>query len=65
MFKRLHALGRNLARMGRLMVGVPDYQTYLARRRHFSAQAPVMTEAEFVRYCNQRRLGGRRPGGCC
>jgi uncharacterized short protein YbdD (DUF466 family) len=65
MSEQLREMVRKLRQMGRLMVGIPDYQTYLARRRHFSAQAAVMSEAEFVRYCNQRRLGGRRPGGCC
>jgi len=64
-FDRLCHLAARLAQMGRLMVGVPDYDAYLARRRHFAAQARVMSRAEFVRYCSERRLGGRGPGGCC
>jgi uncharacterized short protein YbdD (DUF466 family) len=64
-FDRVRDIGNLLARTARLMVGVPDYAAYLARRRQFNPHAQVMTYAEFVRYCGERRLGGRGPGRCC
>lgn len=63
--EQLHQLWRRLAEVARLMVGVPDYAAYLARRQQCAAHAPVLSRAEFVRHCNQRRLGGRGPGRCC
>jgi uncharacterized short protein YbdD (DUF466 family) len=65
MFDAVRLLARRVIETARLMVGVPDYAAYLARRRQFSATASVMSHAEFVRYCSERRLGGRGPGGCC
>jgi uncharacterized short protein YbdD (DUF466 family) len=65
MAERLIAFWRMAVRTARLMVGVPDYDTYLAQRRRFAARAPVMSREQFVRLCAERRLGGRGPGGCC
>ncbi|MBV8045669.1 MAG: putative selenoprotein [Paludibacterium sp.] len=62
-----HWLGwwRQWSAAARLLVGVPDYEAYLVRRRRYRADAPVLSRGEFVRYCAERRLGGRRSGGCC
>jgi uncharacterized short protein YbdD (DUF466 family) len=51
--------------MARLMVGVPDYETYLARRRQAGGRQPLLSRGEFVRRCAERRLAGRGPGKCC
>lgn len=53
-----------LARMARLMVGIPDYEAYAAhcRRRHPERAPP--TREEFVRLCAERRLGGSG-SRCC
>jgi uncharacterized short protein YbdD (DUF466 family) len=56
---------RLLVQGARLMVGVPDYDGYVAQRRHFNPEAPVMSRAEYVRRCGERRFGGRSPRGCC
>ncbi|TDR80723.1 CstA-like transporter-associated (seleno)protein [Paludibacterium purpuratum] len=62
MAERLALWWRRLVQTARLMVGVPDYDAYLARRR---GNTPPLSRAAFVRYCAERRLGGRRPGRCC
>jgi uncharacterized short protein YbdD (DUF466 family) len=55
------------ARAARLMVGVPDYETYVAHRRAEHPDEPVMTYEEFY----QNRLQARytidkdRLRGCC
>ena len=65
MVERVRGGWRWLATLARLMVGVPDYEAYVARRRRYDAGASVMSRAAFVRHCAERRLGGRRQGGCC
>ena len=50
----------------RLMVGVPDYETYAAHRRAAHPGEPVMSRAEFFAERTERRFGGG--GGisrCC
>ena len=51
----------------RLMVGIPDYDTYVAHRRAHHAGEPVMSYQEFFRERQQARYGceGGRIGGCC
>ncbi len=54
------------ARTARLMVGVPDYDTYVAHRRAIHPGEPVMSRKEFVRERTERRFGSA--GGisrCC
>ncbi len=48
-----------------LMVGLPDYQRYVAQQRRHNAGTPVMTEKQFIDYCQKRRLGGKGSRGCC
>jgi uncharacterized short protein YbdD (DUF466 family) len=49
------------------MVGVPDYQTYVAHRRMMHADQPVMTYEKFVRERQSARyeVGKGRFRGCC
>ena len=58
---------RKAARTARLMVGVPDYDTYAAHRRAEHPGEPVMTRAEFCRERAERRFDGGpdRMGRCC
>jgi len=51
----------------RLMVGVPDYETYVQHQKTAHPGAPVMTYEEFFRACQERRYtGGQgRPPRCC
>ncbi|WP_215778812.1 CstA-like transporter-associated (seleno)protein [Paludibacterium sp. B53371] len=54
-----------LCQMALLMVGVPDYEAYLARRHQAGSRQPPLSRGEFVRRCAERRLAGRGPGKCC
>ena len=55
------------ARTARLMVGVPDYDAYLAHRRVEHPGETAMTRAEFFKERTERRFGGGadRIGRCC
>ena len=55
------------ARTARLMVGVPDYDTYVAHRRANHPDQPIMTYVEFFRERQQARyaVGKGRFRGCC
>ncbi|MBS1165938.1 MAG: hypothetical protein H6R00_1963 [Proteobacteria bacterium] len=61
-------VGQKLAQTARLMVGVPDYDTYVAHRAANHPDDPVMTREEFFRNSQERRYGGGSTGGvfrCC
>ena len=50
------------------MVGVPDYDTYVAHREANHPDEPVMTREDFFRNSQERRYGGGSKGGvfrCC
>jgi len=58
--------GRYLAQSFRLMVGVPDYGTYLAHMEATHPGKPVMSYADFFRERQAARYGGAgRMGRCC
>ena len=54
-------------RAARLMVGVPDYQTYVDHRRALHPDLPVMTYVEFFRERQKARyaIEKGRFRGCC
>jgi uncharacterized short protein YbdD (DUF466 family) len=54
-------------RAARLMVGVPDYETYVAHRRANHPKEPIMSYVEFFRERQQARyaVGNGRFRGCC
>ena len=56
-----------MRRTARLMVGVPDYDSYVAHRRVTHPDEPVMTYEEFFRDCQDRRYGVKGDGAfrCC
>lgn len=57
---------KQAARAGRLMVGVPDYETYAAHRLAKHPGEPVMSRAEFLRNRTERRFGaGGGISRCC
>lgn len=62
--ERLHGLWRWLAQTGRLIVGVPDYDLYLAhiRRRH-PERTPMTREAFFADRLQARYARGT--SRCC
>ncbi len=58
---------RVAAQTARLMVGVPDYETYVRHRRTFHPEEPVMTYEEFFRERRDARyaVGNGRFRACC
>ena len=54
-------------RAARLMVGVPDNETYVAHRRAKHPNEPIMSNVEFFRERQQARyaVGNGRFRGCC
>jgi len=54
-------------RAARLMIGVPDYETYVAHRRAKHPNEPIMSYVEFFRERQQARyaVGKGRFRGCC
>jgi len=56
-----------VAQTARLMVGVPDYPTYVAHRRANHPDQPIMTYEEFFRERQAARyaVGKGRFRGCC
>jgi len=54
-------------RAARLMVGVPDYETYVAHRRAKHPNESIMSYVEFFRERQQARyaVGKGRFRGCC
>ena len=61
------SLGRNLARTARLMVGIPDYETYVAHRKTAHPGEPIMSLEEFVAERQASRYGGKdgKISRCC
>ena len=58
--------GRYLAQSLRLMVGVPDYDTYVAHMKATHPDQPPMDREAFFRERMQARYDGRgRVGRCC
>ena len=56
-----------VAQTARLMVGVPDYQTYVVHRQAQHPDQPVMSYEEFFRERQAARyaIGKGRFRGCC
>ncbi|WP_244216487.1 YbdD/YjiX family protein [Herbaspirillum rubrisubalbicans] len=49
-----------------LMVGMPEYDTYVAHMKQAHPELPVMTYEEFFRERQEARYGGKgRVGRCC
>jgi uncharacterized short protein YbdD (DUF466 family) len=56
-----------IARTARLMVGVPDYQSYVEHRKTYHPGEPIMTYEEFFWERQQARYacGKGKFRGCC
>ena len=67
MFSDLARMGKYLGQAARLMVGVPDYDTYVQHMRLTHPERPVMDYETFFRERQEARYGGAdgRPGRCC
>ncbi|MDZ5649284.1 YbdD/YjiX family protein [Nitrospirillum sp. BR 11828] len=53
-----------VARMANLMVGLPDYDSYVEHRRLNHPDQPVMSREEFFRERQEARYSGK-VGRCC
>jgi uncharacterized short protein YbdD (DUF466 family) len=53
--KTIQIIWQRLQQSFRLMVGVPDYQTYLQHMAHHHADLTPMDERTFYRYCVDAR----------
>lgn len=64
---KLHRLCERVAETARLMVGVPDYETYVEHRRTAHRGEPIMSYEEFFRERLDARynIGKGRFRGCC
>ncbi|MFL5813421.1 MAG: YbdD/YjiX family protein [Bdellovibrionia bacterium] len=49
----------------RLMVGVPDYETYVRHQKERHPTAPVLSYKEFFREAQKKRYEGSGQGKCC
>jgi uncharacterized short protein YbdD (DUF466 family) len=60
-------VGRDIAKTARLMVGMPDYQVYVAHRQSRHPGEPIMSYEEFFRERQSNRYGenGGKISRCC
>ena len=65
MFSTLAQAGKYLGQSMRLMVGLPEYDTYLAHMEREHPDQTAMTYEEFFRERQEARYGSGRSGGCC
>ncbi|ABC21065.1 YbdD/YjiX family protein [Rhodospirillum rubrum] len=54
----LKALVFQVKHAGRMLVGMPDYDTYVAHRQAYHPDKPIMTYEEFFRDRQESRYGG-------
>ena len=64
MFSDLARMGKYLGQAARLMVGVPDYGTYVAHMQATHPDQAPMNYEEFFRERQAARYGARM-GRCC
>ncbi|VVD67777.1 hypothetical protein PHO31112_00447 [Pandoraea horticolens] len=58
-------VGRYLGQAMRLMVGLPDYETYVAHVRATHPDQEAMSYEAFFRERQEARYGGKSGGRCC
>ncbi|MBY0559818.1 YbdD/YjiX family protein [Hyphomicrobium sp.] len=63
----LFKFATGVAKTARLMVGVPDYEAYVAHRRRAHPDEPVMSYEDFFRERQASRYGegGGKISRCC
>jgi uncharacterized short protein YbdD (DUF466 family) len=67
MVKRARLVCEMVARTAHLMIGIPDYQTYVDHMRTNHPGQPIMSYEEFFRERQEARysVGRGRFRGCC
>jgi len=57
--------GRYLGQSMRLMVGLPEYDTYVAHMEKTHPGEPMMSYEDFFRERQEARYNGAKAGRCC
>ena len=65
MFNVSRRLGKYLGQAARLMVGRPDYDTYVEHMQTKPPDKPVMDYPAFFRERQEARYGGKGGPKCC
>lgn len=65
MFENLAKAGKYLGQAARLMVGMPDYDTYVQHMRLTHPEQNPMSYEEFYKERVEARYGGKNGGRCC
>jgi len=65
MFENLAKAGKYLGQAARLMVGMPDYDTYVQHMRLTHPEQAPMTYEEFYRDRVEARYGGKNGSSRC
>jgi uncharacterized short protein YbdD (DUF466 family) len=66
MLNKINQVRRYLGQSMRLMVGMPEYSTYLTHMKEAHSDQPVMSYEEFFRERQEARYGGNgKIGRCC
>lgn len=67
MFGSLGKTGKYLGQAARMLIGIPDYDTYVQHMTDNHPDKPVMSYKEFFRERQDARYGGSGKGGfrCC
>ncbi|MEQ5620080.1 YbdD/YjiX family protein [Providencia rettgeri] len=67
MFGNLGKTGKYLGQAARMLIGIPDYDTYVQHMSDNHPDKPVITYKEFFRERQDARYGGSGKGGfrCC
>ena len=65
MFNDLSRMGKYLGQAARMLVGMPDYDTYVEHMQKNHPDQPVMDYATFFRERQDARYGGKGGGRCC
>ena len=67
MFNDLSRMGKYLGQAARMLVGMPDYDTYVQHMQTQHPDQPLMSYEAFFRERQEARYGGgkRRPVRCC
>lgn len=67
MFNDLSRMGKYLGQAARMLVGMPDYDTYVEHMQTQHQDQPVMSYEAFFRERQEARYGGGkgRPVRCC
>ncbi len=67
MFGNIGKASKYLGQAARMMIGIPDYDNYVAHMKKNHPDKPVMTYEEFFKERQEARYGGKGKGGfrCC